>query len=320
MKRIQFVDLQPPKETFLQDVLVGLSQSQKVLSPKYLYDEKGATLFEQICTVDEYYPTRTEMSILTSFAADLDDCFSSDALVIELGSGGNRKIREILRRTHKVRAYAPIDIARRQLIEAAVDLKHAFPPLDITAICGDYMNIPYVRRFVPQCFGRQMIFFPGSTLGNLDRLDAVSLMRSARAILDKNDYFLIGLDLIKDVAVLKAAYNDRVGVTAQFNLNLLERMNRELGANFAREDFRHEAIFNAALSRIEMHIVSMKSQTVLISDHEFTFATDESIHTESSHKFTWSQIEDLAVESNFAIETSWRDKRQYFAEVLLRAA
>lgn len=319
-KEITFVDLHPSQETFLQDVLLGLSQPQKKLSPKYLYDEKGAQLFDKICTVEEYYPTRTEMCILASSAVDLNDLFSPDVQVIELGSGGNRKIREILNRTRKVRAYTPIDISRRQLIESAVALKHAFPPLDITAICGDYMKMADVKRFVPAMHSQQMFFFPGSTLGNLDREEGVSLLRRARTILHKDDYFMIGLDLLKDVAVLKAAYNDSAGVTAQFNLNLLERMNRELGANFEIDLFRHEAIFNASFNRIEMHIVSKRSQKVAIQGHEFTFAVGESIHTESSHKFSWEQIRRLAQESGFEITSSWTDTRQYFAEVLFKAA
>lgn len=320
-KEITFVDLYPSQgRAFLQDVLEGLSLPQKSLSPKYLYDEKGAELFSKICSVEEYYPTRAEMSILEQSAGDLDDHFSEDVLIIELGSGGNRKIRALLNHTQKVHAYTPIDIERRQLIESAVALKHAFPMLDITAICGDYTTMPPVTELMPATYEQQMIFFPGSTIGNLNPDEAVALLRRTRTFLRSGDYFLLGVDLLKDIATLEAAYNDREGITAQFNLNLLTRMNRELGANFDVQSFAHRAIFNKEFNRIEMHILSLKNQTVKIQGREFDFREGETIHTESSHKFTWERIEQLATTSRYEVSHAWTDPQKYFAEVLLRVA
>lgn len=319
-KEITFVDLHPSQGVFLQDVLNGLSLPQKALSPKYLYDEMGVELFTKICSVEEYYPTRTEMDILQQSAMDIDEHFSQNVLIIELGSGGNRKISELLHRTQKVRAYTPIDIARQQLLESAVALKHTFPRLDITAICGDYTAIPPVSELIDQAYEQQVVFFPGSTLGNLTHDEAVALLRRTRTFLRSGDYFLLGVDLLKDIGTLEAAYNDREGITAQFNLNLLTRMNRELGANFDMRNFQHRAVFNEKFHRIEMHIVSLIPQTVHIQGREFDFKEGETIHTESSHKFTLDGIARLAATGDFTVSSAWTDSREYFAEILLRAA
>ncbi|MFD2673507.1 L-histidine N(alpha)-methyltransferase [Marinicrinis sediminis] len=297
--------------SFYQDVVSGLSQEQKKLHPKYFYDEEGSKLFEEITTVSEYYVTRTEMAILQSCIADLCAQIGAGASLIEFGSGSSRKIKLLLNELEALSCYMPIDIAQEMLSEACASLSEAYPELPIIPVCADFTR----SLQLPAIPGNQkkVIFYPGSTIGNFEPMEAMLLMKQTRQLLEPGDGFIIGVDLKKDVQVLHEAYNDRQGVTARFNLNVLRRMNRELHADFQLEEFEHFAYYNAREGRIEMHIRSAIDQQVRIGDHVFDFHAGETIHTESSYKYDIDQFQQLASQCGYASKQVWTDPRQWFS-------
>jgi dimethylhistidine N-methyltransferase len=317
--RVSLLDLQPDAGSFLQDVMEGLSRPRKALSPKYFYDERGSALFEAICELPEYYPTRTEMAIMRAHAGEMAQRLGPDCLLIEYGSGSGRKTRVLIAALAPV-AYMPIDIAREQLTRSAAELERDFPGLQVLAVCADYSR-PLV---LPAAEGaparRRVVYFPGSTIGNFALPEARGFLREARATVGPGGAMLVGVDLKKDEALLNAAYNDAQGVTAAFNLNLLARINRELGADFDPQAFHHRAFYNEALSRIEMHLVSTKRQTVAIAGHRFEFAAGETIHTENSCKYSVDEFRALARSAGFAPEYCWTDPGNLFAVHYLAAA
>jgi len=307
-----FHDLQPATGGFLEDVLAGLAKPQKELPPKYFYDARGSELFEAICELPEYYLTRTETGIMRDRAADMARQLGAGCALIEFGSGSGRKTR-ILIEAAAPAAYLAIDIARDQLEATAAELARDFPALKVTAICADYSRpITLPQLAAPESL-RRVIYFPGSTIGNLTPAEARVFLRNARGLAGAGGGLLIGVDLKKDTALLNAAYNDTRGVTAEFNLNLLARINRELGAAFDLSAFRHFAYYNEALGRIEMHLVSTKAQSVTIGGGVFRFRLDETIHTENSYKYSIPEFQELGRGAGFTPVECWTDPERLFA-------
>jgi dimethylhistidine N-methyltransferase len=303
-------DLAPQREQFLRDVLAGLRSARKTLGCKYFYDADGSRLFDRICELPEYYLTRTEHLILTSYANDICDALGETCLLVEFGSGSSLKTRIVLDHLRNPAAYLPIDISRSALSEASISLSERYPDLRIHPICADYTqqlalpNLPCRRK---------VIFFPGSTIGNFEPHEAVRFLRRCRAMAGPGSALLIGVDLKKDPAILHAAYNDAAGVTAQFNLNLLIRINAELGGNFDPARFAHYAYYNPRLGRIEMHLLSLRNQCVRIGHERIDFAEGESIFTESSYKYTIFDFENLASEAGYHLERAWLDPHRLFS-------
>jgi dimethylhistidine N-methyltransferase len=316
---ISFIDLKPDSASFLEDVIAGLSRRRKALSPKYFYDERGSALFEAICELPEYYPTRTEMAMLQMHAGEMARCLGPDCLLIEYGSGSGRKTRVLLGAL-KPAAYIPIDIAAGQLQSWADSVAQQFPELRIVAVCADYSREFTLPHSVDFRGHRRVVYFPGSTIGNLTVTEARSFLRRARALTGTGGAMLVGVDLKKDHARLHAAYNDAQGVTAAFNLNLLARINRELDGDFDLTSFRHHAFYNARLGRIEMHLVSLREQKVSVAGRGFAFRAGERLHTENSYKYSVAEFQALARAVGFAPERSWTDADQLFAVHYLVAA
>lgn len=276
---------------FRAELIAGLSRPQKAVSPKWFYDAAGSDLFEDITRLPEYYPTRQEAALLRVLATDLTARFGDDAVLVEFGSGASEKTRILLDAAPTLGAYVPIDISPDALNAAAASIGEAYPHLQVAPMVGDFLNLaplPELGR------GRRIGFFPGSTIGNLEPDQAVAFLANARERLGPNGLFILGVDLVKDEATLVAAYDDAQGVTAAFNKNVLVRANRELGADFALDAFAHEARWNAEASRIEMHLRAERDMTVRIGGETFDFAAGETIHTESSRKFTQGSVAAMA--------------------------
>jgi dimethylhistidine N-methyltransferase len=307
-----FVDLHPDADRFLQEVTAGLSRPLKELPPKYFYDERGSELFEAICRLPEYYLTRTELAIMRDHGGEMARHLGPGCAVIEYGSGSGRKTRLLLKALSPV-AYVPIDIAREQLQVTSAEIAGEFPRLAVTAVCADYS-----RSFrLPQLAGppprRRVVYFPGSTIGNLSLPEAAAFLANARRLVGPGGGMLVGVDLKKDAARLNAAYNDALGITAAFNLNLLARINRELDADFDLAAFRHHAFYNDTLGRVEMHLVSLGDQRVRVGPAEFAFRGGETIHTESSHKYSVDEFRALAESAGFEPGRCWTDGGSQFA-------
>lgn len=307
-----FYDLKPDTGSFLHEVVAGLSQPQKALSPKYFYDERGCALFEAICELPEYYPTRTEMAMMRAHGHEMARRLGHDCALIEYGSGSGRKTRELIARL-KPAVYVPIDIAAAQLKVFAGEMAARFPAVHIVAVCADYsraLELPEIARFDAH---RRIVYFPGSTIGNFTVAEARQFLRQACRLARAGGGMLVGVDLKKDERILHAAYNDAQGVTAAFNLNLLTRINRELGANFDLAAFRHHAFYNDGAGRIEMHLVSLKDQQVTLGGRDFRFRVDETIHTENSYKYSVAEFQELARSAGFDPEHCWVDSQRLFA-------
>lgn len=304
------------KSVFRADVERGLSAPQKFLPSQYFYDEAGSNLFEQITELEEYYPTRTEVSILRAHAADIARQLGSNALLVEYGAGASTKTRILLDALEAPEGYVPIDVSEAFLLQTAEGLRADYPGLPVHPIVGNFM----VRLGLPEkASGTPVGFFPGSTIGNLNDDEITEFMQSARALLGDTGKFVIGVDLRKSPAILIQAYDDAAGVTAKFNLNLLTRINRELGANFDLSGFAHRAIWNDAASRIEMHLESLIDQTVSIDGRQYTFTAGETIHTEISRKFDLDALTALVTQTGWHLDQVWRDENEYFAVILLQA-
>jgi dimethylhistidine N-methyltransferase len=295
---------------FAHDVIEGLSQHPKRLSPKYFYDVAGSELFEQITRLPEYYPTRTELDILRARGADIEATLPKDAALVEFGAGATTKVRLLLN-SCEFAAYVPVDISGDFLNAQARALREDFPTLNVYPVTADFtapFALPEAVKALPK-----VGFFPGSTLGNFEPREACRFLRSARGILGHGAQMLIGVDLEKDERALYAAYNDAAGVTARFNLNLLTRINRELAGNFDLATFTHRAIFNRERHRIEMHLISKIHQTARVLGRGFTFRAGESIHTESSYKYSLDRFTLLARGSGWTPRASWTDANNLFS-------
>lgn len=310
--RVSFHDLQPDAGSFLDDVITGLSQPQKALSPKYFYDQRGCELFEAICDLPEYYPTRTEMAIMQANVRDIAQRLGPDSALIEYGSGSSRKTRVLISALNPV-AYVPIDIAGAHLRASALELAGTFHGLRIIAVCADYSRPLALPDIDPLGARRRIVYFPGSTIGNFTVPEAQQFLHHARRVVGAGGAMLVGVDLKKDHGVLHAAYNDARGVTAAFNVNLLARINRELGADFNLAAFRHHAFYNADAGRIEMHLASLKNQRVTLAGRVFSFRAGETIHTENSYKYSVGEFQGLACAAGFEPEACWTDPQQLFS-------
>lgn len=314
---LQFYDFEPEKEAFLEDVLQGLQQVQKELPSKYLYDHAGSQLFERICTLSEYYPTRTELAIMQKSMHEIIEILEPSCLLVEYGSGSSKKTRMLLDSLQQPAAYVPIDISKEHLLHSAIALAVAYPQLEVLPVCADYTNtfeIPAPIKPARHIIG----YYPGSTIGNFDPGPAKHFLQQI-ATACKGGGLLIGVDLKKDFNILHSAYNDQQGVTALFNLNLLTRLNRELYANFQLEHFQHYAFYNPRESRIEMHLESLKDQVVRIGEIEFFFKLGESIWTESSYKYTLDEFAHLALTAGFTVERVWTDAQRLFSVQYLKS-
>ncbi len=295
---------------FAGDVIEDLSQHPKRLSPKYFYDAAGSELFEQITRLPEYYPTRTELSILRDRGPAISSIIPKDAALVEFGAGATTKVRLLLRRCD-FGAYVPVDISGDFLKAQADALRRDFPDLDVYPVAADF-TAPFALPD-PIAAMPKVGFFPGSTLGNFEPHEACAFLRSARDILGSGAQMVIGVDLEKDERVLYQAYNDKAGVTARFNLNVLHRINRELGGNFDVSAFIHRAIYNRDRHRIEMHLISRKAQSVRVLGRSFSFRAGESIHTENSYKYSLERFTALARGSGWTPRESWTDAAGMFS-------
>jgi dimethylhistidine N-methyltransferase len=306
-----------PQSSFEADVLAGLSAARKAISAKHLYDEEGSRLFEAITELPEYYPTRTEISLLESAAPQIAAFISPGATLVEFGSGASTKTRLILDAAPQTAVYVPVDISEEALAAAAASINADYPQLIVAPLAGDFtevLDLPEPAKGRPRTG-----FFPGSTIGNFEHEEAVAFMAAARRLLRSGAQFVVGVDLVKDVGVLERAYDDAQGVTAAFNKNLLARINRELGADFDLDAFDHRAIWNAGESRIEMHLVSRRDQAVRVAGRVFSFESGETIHTENSHKFTPEGFEALAGEAGWRALRRWISPEPAFAVFMLAA-
>jgi dimethylhistidine N-methyltransferase len=297
-------------EAFREDVLAGLGQSQKTLPSRWLYDDRGCELFEEITQLDEYYPTRTETAILRQHAPEIADFCGEYAIVLEYGAGAGIKTEILISALHSPRLYVPIDIAGSFLDHTVARFRRRFPGLPTKPIVADFTAAFALPAWIPE--GRRLAFFPGSTIGNLNAVEIAAFLRRLRRQAGADGRAIIGVDMKKDLQVLIAAYDDRAGVTAQFNLNLLARVNRELDGNFALDRFQHSARWNEPESAIEMHLVSLIAQTVTVAGRSFQFKAGETIHTESSRKYDVPAFIALAAANGWCADRLWTDERDYF--------
>lgn len=297
-------------EEFARDLTAGLRQKPKRIACKYFYDARGSQLFDRICRLPEYYQTRTEMALLREHADEIAGLMGSHVELVEFGAGSLAKVRILLDALDSPKSYVPIDISGDYLLEVAVGLEEDYPDMALRPVIADFTRAIALPQ--PNGAARRVGFFPGSTIGNFTREAAVTFLRNAAGAL-KGGGLLIGTDLVKDPAILHAAYNDSAGVTAAFNKNLLLRANRELGANFALNHFAHYACYNPAQMKIEMYLISLTRQIVRIAGETFRFAEGEAVHTEDSHKYTVESFTGLAAEAGFTLLKSWTDPGRLFA-------
>ncbi|MGP1345108.1 MAG: L-histidine N(alpha)-methyltransferase [Phycisphaerales bacterium] len=318
---VRLTDLHPPSDDMRSEVLSGLrSAGQKTVPCKYLYDARGSRLFDDITETTAYYPTRTEMGIFDARAEEIAEAVGPRAAVIELGSGASLKIRRLLEMLDDPAAYVAVEISRDHLVASAEEVADAFPEVEVQAVCADFTRPIEVPELESE-HGSRLVFFPGSTIGNFTPEGTRTMLaRIADLLENESDAAIVGADLMKPVEVLEKAYDDPEGVTASFNLNLLERLNRELDADFDLERFRHEARFNEQRQRIEMHIVSDADQRVSIGGETIALRRGESIHTENSHKFTREKFAALAAEAGLVVDEVWTDEKEWFSVNLLRRA
>lgn len=310
--RTELLDQHPTRKDLKADVLNGLRQPRKWISSMYFYDERGSHLFDEICELPEYYPTRTELAIMEQYANDICALLGPEVSLIEFGSGSSVKIRILLDHLECPTAYVPVEISREHLVASAAELEQDYPHVQILPVCADFtapFDLPRPQP-VPR---RNVVYFPGSTIGNFEPADALGLLRQMRSVAKDNGALLIGVDLKKDPAILERAYDDAAGVTAAFNKNVLARINREFGADFDLEHFHHRAIWNGRESRIEMHLVSGRQQVVHIGGETIEFAAGEHIHTESSYKYLPEEFARLAAQAGFGVEHVWTDAAALFS-------
>ena len=300
------------------EVLAGLRAERKALHPKLFYDAAGAALFERITTLDEYYPTRTELAILRARVGEIAALAGPGCALVEYGSGAGVKVRLLLDALAAPAAYVPIDISREQLARVAAELAGEYPAVAVRPVCADYtapLRIPDLPRRA-----RRLAFFPGSTIGNFHPAEAAAFLRRVRRTVAADGALVLGVDRRKDVRVLEAAYDDREGVTAAFNLNLLARLNRELGADFDPARFRHRARWDDAASRVEMHLESLAPQVVHVAGEPIRFARGETIWTESSYKYDRPRLDALIAAGGFELARLWTDADDRFWVAFLTAA
>lgn len=297
---------------FAADVLRGLNATPKRIPAKYFYDDAGSRLFDRITDLPEYYPTRCEMSILEAHATEICKLIPEGAALVELGAGSNKKVRILLKAAPTLAAYVPVDICGEMIEREAVELRRDFPDLKVTPVTADFTK-EFELPPEAQAATARVGFFPGSTIGNFEPHEAAAFLKNVAQILGPGAVLIIGVDLIKPVEVLKAAYNDKQGVTAKFNLNLLKRINRELGGTFNLDGFEHHAIYNRERNRIEMHLASLKRQKVRVAGETIDFRAGETIHTENSYKYSVESLTALARGVGWSPLKMWTDAHKYFS-------
>jgi len=293
------------------EVLDGLRAARKTLPPKLFYDRRGAQLFEKICDLPEYYLTRSELEILRSHTTDIASLAGARCAVVEYGSGAGLKVRLLLDALESPVAYVPVDISRSQLVEVAAGMKADYPRLAVTPVCADYTSRFDLPDILPREIKR-LAFFPGSTIGNFHPQEAAEFLKHIRKLVGGDGAMVLGIDRRKSTAVLDAAYNDSLGITAEFNLNILSRLNEDLRAEFDLDSFEHLAFFNEDASRIEMHLRSKRDQTVCVAGEAIHFEKDETIWTESSYKYSREALDELVDSSGFRAEGLWTDDEERF--------
>jgi len=299
------------QQSMLDEVLEGLTQHQKQLPAKFFYDERGSELFEQITYLEEYYPTRTERAIMQDNINEIAELVGPQAMLVELGSGSSSKTRMLLEQLDELAAYIPVDISDEYLLKVVNQLRMEYPKISIIPVFADYTTAFEIPN-LGDSYRQQVVFFPGSTIGNFRPQTARSFLQTLADITDEDSDMLIGVDLKKDPQVLEKAYNDEQGITAKFNKNMLARINRELDANFDVDRFKHHAFYNEEQSRIEMHLVSQLDQIVTIAGQDIQFTEGESIHTENSYKYSLDEFKELVSEW-YEVEQVWTDEQQYFS-------
>lgn len=306
------LDQAPATESFREAAVTGLRKSQKQIPSKFLYDERGSKLFDRICELDEYYPTRTEIGIMRQNVEAMAEAIGTRAQLVEYGSGSSLKTRILLEHLDDLASYVPVDISKEHLVESAHTLAEDYPSIPIQPVCADYtksFDLPEPSLTPDRTVG----YYPGSTIGNFQRDEARVFLSQIAETVRPDGGLLIGVDLKKDVEVLKAAYDDSEGVTAAFNENLLRRMNRELNATFDLDAFEHHVRWNEERGCMESHLRSTEAQTVTVAGEQFSFDEGETIHTEDSHKYTLEGFAELARDAGFRVDTVWTDERSYFS-------
>ena len=300
------------RERFLTEVLSGLRKPQKELPAKYFYDERGSQLFELICSLEEYYIPSTESSIMLAHISEIVELIGPNALLIEYGSGNCQKIRFLLDNLIDPIAYVPIDISQEQLMSVIDNLASGYPNLELLPVCADYTS-SYEIPSTTRKYNRTVVYFPGSTIGNFDPVPAKQFLERVAQVCGPRGALLIGVDLKKDPAVLHRAYNDEQGITSAFNLNLLHRINQELGGDFQLDSFKHYALYNPNEGRIEMHLMSLQEQSVHIDMETIYFKKGETIWTESSYKYNINEFEEIVNAAGFSVQHAWTDGKQWFS-------
>jgi dimethylhistidine N-methyltransferase len=302
---------------FAHDLVAALAARPRHISPKYFYDARGSELFEQICELPEYYPTRTELAILSRHVPEIAALMGPRAEIVEFGAGSLRKVRLLLDAMERPARYLPIDISGEHLARSAAALQRDYDGLDVHPVVADYTQRLLLPATLPGA-GRRVGFFPGSTIGNFAPHEALHFLQVTAQVL-RGGALLLGADLVKDPAILHAAYNDAQGVTAQFNLNLLARANRELRADFVLDQFAHSAFYNSPQQRIEMHLMSRCRQQVVVDGHAFEWDEGDTLHTENSYKFTIEGVRSLALQAGFRPGPVWTDEGRLFSVHWLHA-
>src|SRR5215831_8745576 len=305
-------NLEPSVDALFDELLLGLSRHPKSIAPKFFYDEIGCQLFDQICCLDEYYLTRTEVGILWERTAEISDLCGPECRLVEFGSGSNAKTRILLDHLRAPAVYVPVDIARAHLLRGSARLARAYPKLCITPVCADFTTA-FTLPEMPSAMRQTVAFFPGSTIGNLEPTEAENFFRRTAILCGAGGGLLIGVDLKKDRLTLERAYNDARGVTARFNLNLLARINRSFGAGIRCDKFQHRAFYNKEFGRIEMHLVSLVEQTTQLNGTTFSFGEGEHIVTEHSYKYSVDEFANLAGRSGWAVKKVWTDAAKLFS-------
>ena len=316
--RFSLQDLAPAQESFQQALRRGLSQRDKAIPARFLYDEAGSILFDRICELPEYYPTRTELKILTDKAAEIAAAIGPEIALMEFGAGSSQKARLLLDALDRPAAYEPIDVSREHLIQLADEIAQAYPQVAVRAICADYTQPLELPDSEPR--RRRAGFFPGSTIGNLTPEDARGFLAGWAGQLGRDGLMVVGVALNAPREAVLPAYDDAQGVTAAFTANVLARANRELGADFDLSAFRHTPEYDETTGALTIHLTSLKAQTVHVAPHDYSFAEGERIHVEDSNKYAGKDLQRLARSAGYAAETVWVDPRELFSVHVLRVA
>lgn len=310
---INFFDYKPKLKNMLTEISSGLQKKQKSISPKYFYDQRGSDLFQKITQIKEYYPTRTEIKIIQEKSHLIEEQIAKNPVIVEYGCGSSEKIFHLLEAINSSHSYLAIDISKEHLLEMTQDLAKQFPDIEIIALCADFtqtLKLPLTNEHYQL---PRVAFFPGSSIGNFEPQLAQKFLKNIYETLGKGSGLLIGVDLKKDIQILEKAYNDDQGITAEFNKNLLRRINKECNANFNLEAFEHHAFYNEELGRIEMHLTSLNDQQVSVANQDFSFEKGESIHTENSYKYSIEEFQSLAHQAGWLAQAVWTDEKKLFS-------